>query len=425
MGSNTLRITLYPTALLIGLMPVWMVLLPLDMTSTPDSWQVFLRAFSFAVPVVQLIFILFAMHKYHSPFRAIAQLPGWTKAALLVWLIVASFLSFQPDKDHLQAAIGLAKLVVAGLFFLALIDMARALVSRFILALWICLGFGTLLYLLLWTVHILMVSPQGDEWVIRVPGVNNVRHTGYFAFASVIAGLFTLLSFHDSPNLYRRWGLPMLFALAGLAMALWTGSRGPLLASLVAFAATFGAAAANRKIVATLFISSALAAAVLVSVMPVPHPIFGIAGATGWADVSAVSAGADASSGRKELWAGTVDRIAQRPVTGWGLAQFAKFGTSKPDTFFHPHNFPLQLLFSSGISGALLLCLTFIPALRRWGWPYTKGPGAAGVGGVMGMMVYSLYDGALHFSYPIMIFIVAIASSIAPAPTQREPDRSD
>ena len=425
MGSNTSRITLYPTALLIGLLPVWMVLLPLDMTSKPDSWQVFLRAFSFAVPIVQLIFILFAMHKYHSPFRAIAQLPGWTKAALLVWLFVASSLSFQPDKDHLQAAIGLAKLVVAGLFFLALIDMARALGSHFILPLWICLGFGTLLYLLLWTVHILMISPQGNEWVIRVPGVNNVRHTGYFAFASVIAGLFTLISFRDSPNRYLRWGLPMLFALAGLAMALWTGSRGPLLASVVAFAATFWVAAANRKIVATLFISSALAATILVSVMPVPHPIFGIAGATGWADVSAESAGADASSGREELWAGTIDRIAQRPVIGWGLGQFAKFGTPKPDTFFHPHNFPLQLLFSGGLLGALLLCLTFIPALRRWGWPYTNGPNAAGVGGVIGMMVYSLYDGALHFSYPITIFLVAIATSISPVLTQPERDRSN
>ncbi len=424
MAGNASRITLYLSALLIGLLPAWMVLLPLDMTSTPDGWQIFLRAFSFAVPITQLIFVLLAMHKHHSPFRAIAQLPGLTKAAVLVWLIVACALSFQPGKDHLQAGIGLAKLVVAGLFFLALIDMARALGSRFILPLWICLGLGTLLYLLLWSIHILAVSPQGEEWVIRVPGVNNVRHTGFFAFASVVAGLFTLLSFRDSTNRYLRWGLPLLFAIAGLSMALWTGSRGPLLASLVAFAATFWVAGANRKIVGTFFMASALAATFIVSIMPVPNPIFGIAGATGWADVSAESATTDASSGRKELWAGTIDRIMQRPVIGWGLGQFGKFGTPKPDTFFHPHNFPLQLLFSGGVLGALLLCLTFIPALRRWGWPYTKGPSAAGLGGVIGMMVYSLYDGALHFSYPITIFLVAIATSISPGSAQPGHDRS-
>ncbi|WP_411290900.1 O-antigen ligase family protein [Sphingorhabdus sp.] len=424
MGSNASRITLYPTALLIGLLPVWMVLLPLDMTSKPENWQVFVRAYSFVVPLVQMIFVLVAMGSFFSPFRALRQLPRLTKAALLIWIVVVSVVSFQPDKDHVHAAINLSKLTVAALFLLALIDMARAIGPRFILALWISVGIGTLLYVLLWATHIVMVSPQGEEWVIRVPGVNNVRHTGYFAFAIVVAGLVTLISFRNSTNLYLRWGLPILFGVVGLGLALWTGSRGPLLASLVAMFATLCVAAGNRKLVATFLVSSALAATAVVSMMPVPHPIYGIAGATGMADVTA-KGDADASSGRKELWAGTIDRIAQRPLMGWGVGQFGEFGTAKPDEFFHPHNFPLQFLFAGGILSVLLICLTSLPALRRWGWPYAQGPSAAGVGGVMGMMVYSLYDGALYFSYPITIFIVAIVSSIAPAPTQRGHDTSD
>lgn len=424
MGSNASRITLYPTALLIGLLPVWMVLLPLDMTSKPENWQVFVRAYSFVVPIVQMIFVLVAMGRIFSPFRAIRQLPRLTKAALSIWILVICAVSFQPDKDHLPAAINLAKLAVAGLFLLALIDVARTIGPRFVLALWISLGIGTLLYVVLWAVYILMVSPQGEEWVIRIPGVNNVRHTGYFAFAIVVAGLVTLISFRDSTKRYLRWGLPISFGVVGLGLALWTGSRGPLLASLVAMIATFCVAAGNRKLIATFMVSSVIAATAVVSILPVPHPIYGIAGSTGMADVTA-KGDADASSGRKELWAGTIDRIAQRPFMGWGVGQFGKFGTAKPDEFFHPHNFPLQFLFAGGILSVLLLCLTSLPALRRWGWPYAQGPSAAGVGGVLGMMVYSLYDGALYFSYPITIFIVAIASSIAPAPKQPEPDRLD
>jgi O-antigen ligase len=400
-----------------------MILLPFDMTSKPDNWQIFVRSYSFVVPIVQLIFVLVAMGRIFSPFRAIRQLPRLTLIALSIWVVAACLLSFQPEKDHLLAAINLAKLAVAGLFLLALIDMARTIGPRFNLALWISLGIGTLLYLVLWGIHIMMVSPQGDEWVTRVPGVNNVRHTGYFAFAIVVSGLVALISFRDDNKRYMRWGLPILFGTIGLAIALWTGSRGPLLASLVAIIATFCVAASNRKVVATFLVSSALAATAIVSIMPVPHPIYGITGATGMADVTA-KGDADASSGRKELWAGTIDKIAQRPILGWGSGQFGKFGTLEPDQFFHPHNFPLQFLFAGGILAVLLAVLTVFPALRKWGWPYAKGPSAAGFGGVIGIMVYSLYDGALYFSYPITIFLVAIATSIAPAPTQPERDRS-
>ena len=410
-------------AILIGLLPVWMILLPLDMTSDPEGWQVFVRANSFAVPLAQLLFVLLAMATTFSPFRSLQQLPSLTKAALLAWLVITCFVSFQAGKDHLMTSIALFKLSMAGLFFLALINLRTTLGSSFLVRLWVSLGIGVVLYIMFWTIHIFLVSPQGDDWIYRIPGINNVRHTGHFAIAGVLAGLFTFIAFLNHPNIWLRWALPLLFSSVGLGLALWTGSRGPFLASLFTIFVTFCIAGSNRKDLATFCVASTLAAAAAVAFLPVPHQIYGLAGATGIADVSE-QASSDVSSGRTVLWSSTVTKIQERPLLGWGLNQFGKFGPAVPVNFLHPHNLPLQMLFSGGIVSVLLTLLIFVPALRRWGWPYLKGPNAAGVGGVVGMLVYSLYDGALYFSYPTMVFLVAIATSISPGSTQHDPDMS-
>lgn len=421
MGNTASQKTADIAALIIGLAPVWMVLLPLDITSAPLGWQAFVRAHSFAVPVIQLIFVLIAMGIGFSPFQAISRLPRLSQFSIIIWLILAIYVSFQSGKDHLSAAIGIMKLMIASLFLLALIDLRNIFRSRFLATLWISIGCGTLLYILLWTIHILTLSPQGEEWIVRIPGVNNVRHVGHFAFASVTAGLFCLIAFRHSPKILLRWALPILFGSAGLGLSLWTGSRGPLLASVITIFVTICIADQQRRTVATFFIGSALAATATVSLLPVPHEIYGIAGATGMADVAAQGEH-DASSGRGQLWNGTIEKIIEKPLLGWGIHQFNTFGPSKPNRFLHPHNLPLQMMFAGGIISVLLTMLIAFPALRRWQWPDWKGSSAAGIGCLVGMLTYSLYDGALFFSYPTMIFLVAIATSITPPQKRSVPD---
>lgn len=404
-------------AILIGLLPAWMILLPLDITANPEGWQVFVRANSFAVPLVQFVFVLMAMSGTFSPFLSIKELPRLTQVALALWLAFACIVSFQAGKDHLSAIIGLLKLAVAALFILALIEWRKAFGPRFSLTLWVSIGSGVLLYIALWACHIWVVSPQRDDWVTRIPGVNNVRHTGHFAVAGVLAGLVCLIAYQNRTSVWLRWVVPLLFGSVGLGLALWTGSRGPLLASCAAIFVTFCTASKDRKAIAAFFAASALVTTAVVATLPVPHPIYGIAGATGMADVTAQDA-ADPSSGRVILWSGTIDKIIERPILGWGVNQFVTSGPSKPVSLLHPHNFPLQLMFSGGLVGIILTLLIFFPALRQWKWPYIRGTGAAGVGGVVGILLYSLYDGALYFSYPTMIFLVAIATSIAPPSAQ-------
>jgi O-antigen ligase len=411
MHNDSFRMRMGVAAILLGLLPAWMVLAPLDITSAPEGWQIFVRTNAFAVPLVQLVFILSAMSGSFSPFRAVQELPFISKFALVLWLILAIFVSFQPGKDYLLASIGMARLMVAGLFFLALIDVLRTAGTRFTQIIWLSIGAGTLLWTLLWALHIFLNSPQDGEWISRIPGVNNVRHIGHFAFAGVTAGLVCLITMRDRANMWLRWVLPISFGAVSFGLSLWTGSRGPLLASLVVVTATFFLAVGHRKAIAKFFAASALLSTAVVAILPLPHPIYGIAEATGMADVTA-KAGHDTSSGRTALWSGTIEKISQRPLLGWGINQFLKSGPSEPASPFHPHNLPLQMLFSGGVFSVLLTLLICIPTLRRWGWPYTQGESAAGVGAVVGLLVYALYDGTLYFSYPITIFLVAIASSI-------------
>lgn len=74
---------------------------------------------------------------------------------------------------------------------------------------------------------------------------------------------------------------------------------------------------------------------------------------------------------------------------------------------------------------ALLAALVAFPTLRSWQWPFIHGIGLAGAGCAAGVIVYSMYDGALFFSYPIMIFLLAIASAVNPQEKQPGPDRSN
>lgn len=175
MHNDSFRTRMGVAAILVGLLPAWMVLAPLDITSAPEDWQVFVRANAFAVPLIQLIFILLAMGGSFSPIRAVRELPFISKFALALWFVIASVVSFQPGKEHFFASIGIFKLMVAGLFFLALIHSLRMVGSRLTHVIWLSIGAGTLIWTLLWATHIFLHSPQGEEWVTRIPGVNNVR----------------------------------------------------------------------------------------------------------------------------------------------------------------------------------------------------------------------------------------------------------
>lgn len=160
----------------------------------------------------------------------------------------------------------------------------------------------------------------------------------------------------------------------------------------------------HRKTIAQFFAAPALLSTAVATILLLPHPIYGIAEATGMADDTA-NADHHGSSGQTALWSGTIEKVSQRRMLGWGINQFSNSSPSKPRRFFHPHNFPLQLMFFGGIVSVLLTLLIVTPILLQWRLLYTKRENAAGVSAVIGLLVYALYDGILYFSCPTTIFL--------------------
>lgn len=419
--TDRVRLFRLAAATLIGATPVWMVLLIWDLTAERSGWQIFIRSNSYIVPLIEFIFILIAMAVGFSPLRSISRLPWLTKVAVLLWLPIMLTTSFQSGNDYLGAATGIMKLFFAALFLLALVELRHIFTDSLFAAIWLGVGWGATAYVLLWTVHMAITLPSGGDWVTLVPGVNNVRHIGQFAFAGFFAGVASFISFRNHERFLWRWCVPVFFAALCLGLALWTGSRGPTLAATSGMIVVILFGNGMRKQLCLFFTTSALIATVCVAALPVPHPIYGISGATGVADIEA-NAGHDASSGRAKLWHDTIEKIQEKPIFGWGLEQFSALGPKDTLGIRHPHNFPLQILFSGGVFSVLLMMLIALPALRRWHWPDKRGIGLSGGGCVAGIIVYSMYDGALFFSYPIMIFMLAIATSIRALEPERVTD---
>lgn len=401
-----------------------MVLLIWDMTAERSGWQTFIRSNSYIVSFMEFVFILIAMAAGFSPLRSITKLPWLTKVAVLLWLPIMIIISFQPGNDYLAAATGFMKLFFAVLFLLALVELRHIFTDNLFVSIWLGVGCGAAVYVLLWIIHMAVTQPSGENWVIFVPGVNNVRHIGHFAFAGFFAGVVSFISFRNRERFFWRWCVPVSLSALCFGLALWTGSRGPTLAATSGMIVVILFGDGVRKQLCLFFVTSALIATACVAVLPVPHPIYGIFGATGVADLGA-NVAHDTSSGRTTLWYDTFEKIQEKPIFGWGLEQFSAFGPKDSLGMRHPHNYPLQILFSGGVFSVLVMILIAFTSLRRWRWPDKRGIGLPGTGCVAGMIVYSMYDGALFFSYPIMIFLLAIATSISSLEPTPANDKSD
>jgi O-antigen ligase len=405
---------------LIGGGAVWMVALPADYPYTHAGWAMFARRHSLAIPLAEFAFVLAAMSASFSPVRALNGLPVITKIALVVGVILSVLVSFQPQKDHVSAAIGITKLLITGLFLLALVDARKSTDEHFFSRIWLGLGCGTVIYVVLWIAQIHISPPNGDEWAFNLPGVNNIRHVGQFGFVGFFAGVVCLFFYRRHPNTLWRWCVPLLFATTGWGLSLWTGSRGPVLASTFGVIVLVILGVGFRRQLICFTIASVVVASISIAFLPVPHSTYGMWGATAVSDLQE-GRGHDASSGRWKMWKEAKAKVQQKPLLGWGIEQFATSGPDDTLQTRHPHNYVLQILFSGGLVGLSLAAVVIFTVLRRWRWPYYGGIGLAGFGCVVAMLLYSLYDGALYFSYPIMIFVLAITTSIDPQ--QPAPDR--
>jgi O-antigen ligase len=139
---------------------------------------------------------------------------------------------------------------------------------------------------------------------------------------------------------------------------------------------------------------------------------------------------------RLEIWSFVGDRIAEKPLLGWGLdSSRAIPGGNQPIPGgypgqvmlpLHPHNAPLQLWLELGAPGALLFAVLVAGvwlALGKAAWPR---PYAAAVGGslvsalVVALASYGIWQEWLISSEFLTLFLIVVLARVAhPTPEAR------
>lgn len=406
--------------MVIALTPLLLAITPMAFTPQPENWQAFLRMHSFLVLPIELLAVFVLMHGGGSVVQGWRSIPNVTKVLIAIYAGVSIYISFQPPADAISAAVGLSRVGFAGLLALALLGSA-GFADREWRTFWAALGLGAVAYYGVFAAYVMSNTLTVQQWVGPFPGFNNIRHVAFLGLIGFGGGLGFVLLGRNAHYSRRLFVSSLVLGTPGLAFILWTGSRGPLLAVIVATLCCFALFWNERRSTALYAFISIGLAVVIASLLPLPNPIYGVWQAFGLADVKSETLNA-ASSGRLEIWQYTYEEALKRPLFGWGVNQYNHFLPEAREQLFHPHNYPVQLLFASGFGGAALLLvavLAFVlPRLRSITSDGQKFNGAF----ALTLLFYSLYDGILYFAYPMMIFTIVFIGCLQPPPA---PYRSD
>lgn len=401
--------------ILLALTPALMALLPWDFGPVYGPYRTFMKGYDVTVTAVEVCIILIYLVRGNSMVGQVRRLPFSTLALfglLSVWTL-ASAVIIAPYK--VRAIIGLPIYLTHVLFALAIADMARQTSDQSRRRFAMLVAAGVPLYWMVWILSFQIFLPSGEQWLTEIPGVTNVRWQGYFAICGYFAAMAALPA--AARNFSAQTIVATLLGSVALLLPFFTGSRGAVVAIAFGYVIAFGLARGRRSALLQFGIVTAILAVAVTLLLPLPYPGYGLF------RFAATLRGEDAdpSSGRLLLWALTFDKVLEHPVIGWGLNQFKAFGPEPFRGINHPHNVPLQMLFSFGIVGSTLV-LAFLSSLLcqlRLALPDAKQAASAGV--VAALLLSALYDGSLYYNYPLMMLIVGLAALIAPPAA----DRSD
>lgn len=399
-----------------------MVLLPWDFGDEMTPYRGFMRGNSIPVTIIELVFVLLALARGFSPAASIAALPGLTKAGLGLFAITVAWTTIFIAESSATAVLGMIKLFAHLMFGLAFAQQLSIWPRQQRQRIWLVSGLGVVSYCLLWGTNIVFHHPTGDDWKWLVPTLTNIRWIGFFSLAGFCSGLGALVLFCDGRIDRRRITLSLVFCTLGCFLAVWTASRGAILAILVAslFAVFF---TKDRKTLAVIILVAFVIALSLAAALPVPHEAYGLERLLGITIHS--SDLNELSSSRVQIWQETVKKIAVHPWAGWGIDQFRFAGPEMTLGIRHPHQSTLQLVFATGVAGAVAITLIAIPLIRNWPRNLVSPPHWAAGSYVIAGTVYGLYDGFFYYTYPVMIFLMAVAMMLKPAEPTGAYDKSD
>ncbi len=424
-GSRSDRQQALILGFVVGATPALMALVPWDFGTEMNNYRALMRGYSIVVLIVELVVIIWALKhqiKYIDSFR---NFPAFDKIGLALLAGIAVYTSLFVAMYPVSAFIGLDTWLLHILFGMAVYHIGMRKLLPDLTSIWIAVSIGILTYLMVIAVYISTIDdPDNFRWAGLIPGVPNIRSTGFFSIVGFAAG--AAISFGSLRRFHFLLGL--IFAAAAFGLAVWSATRGAIFAIFVAVAFLFVWRSEFRNRRFTGWVFSAIVIGVLLSAISYkPNDQFGLARLLASVENSGGSIDR-LSAGRVQIWKETVHEVAKRPIFGYGERQFRYVGASSGRGLNQPHNIFLQIAFQWGIAGALLFFL-LLTRLGTLVWRRTNRGKNLGMGEqmlIISTLVYSLYDAALFYPYPIMMFTLVVALAVAsanqPAPAV---DRSD
>ena len=392
--------------LLVPSAPVIFALLTWNERRASDPAASATRLFALPVLPVEACVILIAFASGWRPIAAMRRLPRLAAGSLAGLLIVAFATASFAAPNRMGALLWTYILLAHVAFGFAAVWIMSHCTEDDLKRVWPSVVVGCCVYALMFAVFVSIPHGSNFDWAYVGLGVSNLRQVGFYTAVGSLAALGCALQ--------RRGPAALAFGVASalmFALAFWTGSRGAVLATLIAVILAwplFRWLRNGRAIAFTLLPLGAGAAASMILPIPQDTGLLGM----GRIARSVVAPGwLGASSGRFTMWHDAWRAFLHRPLLGYGDGQFGEVAPQVQETYLHPHNIILQLLVQWGAVG-FLLCMTLGLLLVRQCWRRSRRAGEAIAPAILvalGLLTYSLYDGTLFHTYPLMMFAFAIA----------------
>lgn len=372
---------------------------------TRESNVAFAAVRLFAVPVliIELCTVLLSLQLGWRPIEQGKSLSITTRG-LIVGLLAIAFGTAIFAAPRPQAAIIWTEISLLHLLFgFAVAHLAREATEFERRLIWPAVVVGLSIFAIMLMLFVNTSHAASFDWRYLGFAVSNVRQLGYYSAIGTAAALGLAI---------RGRGVDQAaYVLAGsltLSIALWSGTRGALVALALALLLLVLLLPAARSVRSLFLALSMSAVAMLIAVQlspPNPHYGFGRLASS----VAAPTMN-ELSSNRLVVWHDAWESFLSRPFFGFGEAQFGFVRPELGAIYLHPHNLLLQLLLQWGIAGTAISAALAVIAIRA-------GRGAASGNAMLvipaafvaiTIAIYSLFDGALFHTYPVMMFAASV-----------------
>lgn len=242
-----------------------------------------------------------------------------------------------------------------------------------------------------------ITAPDAEtyDWVYFGLAVANVRHLGVYS----LVGCCAAVGISVQASSKRQMIIWSLVASVSLALSVWSGTRGSLLAITLSMTvcALFAAQYARKMMQIGLIIFPV--ALVIGSIYIPDGRIFGLVRV-----VESVVEGGKTEQSRIAMWREVPALMSERPLFGHGLGQYRFVAREAQRNYNHPHNFLAQFLVQWGMVGTAIAFIfgsvLYIVSLKR----FLVNPNEAMAPFLIinGVMCMALYEGVLFYPFPLM-----------------------